>query len=113
MRFGLPTAVSYVKYIPWYQVYLSWNWSLLFHTSVDVLVLFTNPSILHLVHQVLFFRSKNDFEDWLMNPYVTKEERNNYVKLQIDFSSDVYRANVRGYKVTPVQLKDYGKNGMM
>lgn len=48
-----------------------------------------------------------------MNPYVTKEERNNYVKLQIDFSSDVYRANVRGYKVTPVQLKDYGKNGMM
>ena len=48
-----------------------------------------------------------------MNPYVKPAERADYVKLQVDFSSDVYKTNVKGYKVSPVQLKDYGKNGMM
>jgi len=57
------------------------------------------------------FRSKDDFEDWLLNPYHTQNQRDYLVKLRIDFFDEITkRNNIRGYKMTQVKSKSYGKH---
>jgi hypothetical protein len=59
-------------------------------------------------HKLLFFRSEADFDEWAANPYLTSQERNQLVKLTIDFINDVYKAgnnNLRGYRASPIQSK--------
>ena len=64
-------------------------------------------------NQILFFRSKVDFEEWISNPYLKKEERDVLVKLNVDFVNDLYRPNVNGYSVTRIRAKGYSRNGSL
>lgn len=64
-------------------------------------------------HNVLFFRSRTDFNEWATNPYLTDAERMNLVKLQIDLKNDVLQPGVRCYRATSVCKKAYGRWGLM
>jgi len=64
-------------------------------------------------NQILFFRSRADFEEWVSNPFLTKEARDALVKLDIDFINDLYKSNAKGYRPTSINLKDYAKHGML
>jgi hypothetical protein len=60
-------------------------------------------------HTMLWFRSENDFSEWLNNPYLTQSQRNFLIKLAVNFVHDLYKPNVRGYQVTQARTKAYGK----
>lgn len=68
--------------------------------------------IVHGNHRILFFRSKDDFDEWAANPYLTTHERNNKVKLAIDFKNDGYKPGftMDGYKISTIKSK-YIKEG--
>ncbi|KAL9185197.1 hypothetical protein ACHAXT_002974 [Thalassiosira profunda] len=63
--------------------------------------------------QLLFFRTFDDYIDWLNNPYHTAKAREFLVKLRVDFVSDLKKSSVMGYQVTQVRRKPYGKNVML
>jgi len=42
-----------------------------------------------------------------MNPYLTRNQRDFLVKLEVDFVEDAYKVNVRGYQVTNIRCKNY------
>ena len=46
-------------------------------------------------HTLYFFRSYQDFNDWVSNPYLTLEQRDFLVKLKVDFMGDLLKSNVR------------------
>jgi len=56
---------------------------------------------------ILFFRSHSDFDDWLTNPYLTKNQRNFLIKLKLDLVKDLDNDNVKGYQCTKIMLKAY------
>ena len=58
-------------------------------------------------HTLYFFRSNQDFNDWVSNPYLTLEQRDFLVKLKVDFMGDLLKSNVRGYQVTRARRKSY------
>lgn len=62
-------------------------------------------------NQLLFFRNKNDFEEWASNPYLQKTERDNLVKISVDFVNDMYMPNVSGYRATGIRMKVYSRDG--
>lgn len=65
-------------------------------------------------HNILiFFRSKKTFEEWLYNPYLSKDERAKLIKLGIDFKRDRNLPNLRGYQATKVRTKYYKRAGMI
>ncbi len=64
-------------------------------------------------HQVLFFRSRVDFEEWVSNPYLTKDNRDALVKLSVDFVNDFYKPSVNGYNVTNIHTKAYNRDGAL
>lgn len=59
-------------------------------------------------HTMLWFRSEDDFKDWLNNPYHDQAARNFLIKLAVNFVHDLYKPNVRGYQVTQCRTKAYG-----
>jgi hypothetical protein len=63
--------------------------------------------------QLLFFRSKNDFEEWISNPYLKEEQRTKLIKFSIDFANDVYQGIVQGYSVSTLSAKEYSRDGYM
>ena len=64
-------------------------------------------------NQILFYRSKNDFDEWISNPYLSKEERDKLVKLKVDFSNDRHMPNVQGYTISKLSQKAYNRDGYM
>ncbi len=64
-------------------------------------------------HQVLFFRSKVDFEEWISNPYLSAEERNGLIKQLVNFYVDSKSDDVKGYNVTPIENKTYKDQGLL
>ena len=56
-----------------------------------------------------FFRSKDDFEEWLLNPYLSKSDRGNLVKRYLKFDS----ANAKYFDMDKTRMKYYRKGGMM
>ena len=65
-------------------------------------------------HQILFFRTRNDFHEWATNPYITDEHRDDLVKVHIDFKNHVRLENLLGYKVSQITAKRYrSSNGFM
>lgn len=65
-------------------------------------------------HNILiFFKSKSTFEEWLYNPYLSKDERANLIKLGIDFKRDRNLPNLRGYQATRIRTKYYKRGGMV
>jgi len=65
------------------------------------------------LHKILFFRTKSDFEEWLTNPYLNKEERGNLIKAGIDLKCDIHQPGIRCFRTLPLRFKEYGKRGMM
>ena len=63
-------------------------------------------------HELYFFRSYNDFEDWVSNPYLTKPQRDFLIKMKIDLIEDLKKSSVRGYQTTNVRLKAYSHKAM-
>jgi len=57
--------------------------------------------------KLLIFRSSADFEDWVSNPYLTKNQRQFLIKMEVDFINDLQKVNVRGYQVTTIRSKTY------
>lgn len=60
---------------------------------------------------LLVFRSKDDFGDWLRNPYHSQRQREYLVKARLDFYSEMKKPDVRGFKMTEIKLKSYEKKG--
>lgn len=65
-------------------------------------------------NQILFFRSKYDFDEWAASPYITSQQRNNLVKMTVDFKNDIYKPHLgfkmKGYKVSSIKSK-YVRDG--
>mmetsp|Transcript_13889 Transcript_13889/g.15669 ORF Transcript_13889/g.15669 Transcript_13889/m.15669 type:complete len:335 (+) Transcript_13889:303-1307(+) len=61
-------------------------------------------------NQLYVFKSKNIFDEWMMNPHLSKMERKALVKLHIDFQSD---SRDHGYQASPLKTKYYRKGGMI
>ena len=57
--------------------------------------------------RILFFRSKEDFDEWAVNPYLSKQDRDKLVKLAVDFVNDAYKPGfkMKGYKVSAMKTK--------
>jgi len=63
---------------------------------------------------VLVFRSRADFEEWVSNPYMSEKEREELVKLRVEFKrSELDNLGVRCYRASALHSKDYGKSGTM
>jgi len=66
----------------------------------------------------LIFRSKVDFEEWINNPYLTPNERDDLLKFSVDFkdfkskTTSKSKGNTTGYRVSSLHRKDYGKSVM-
>jgi len=63
--------------------------------------------------QIMFFRSKNDFEECFSNPYLGEAEKRQLVKLKIDFSHDPDQPDLKGYSVSRMSTKSYARDGYM
>lgn len=63
------------------------------------------------LQEIYFFRSKTDFEEWVSNPYLSKEQRNSLVKMKVDFVRDLDEPFVEGYQVSMMSMKHYKKEG--
>jgi len=66
-------------------------------------------------HQILFFRSRSDFEEWVSNPFLRMDDRNALVKLTVDFKNDLYKPGIKlyGYGPTGIKTKGYSREGQM
>ena len=60
---------------------------------------------------LLVFRSRDDFDDWLNNPYHSQRQREYLVKAKLDFFGEMIKSDVRGFKMTDIKLKSYEKKG--
>jgi hypothetical protein len=56
-----------------------------------------------------FFRSKDDFDEWLLNPYLIKEKRAALVKRYLNFND----GEAVNFQVDKIGMKYYRKGGMM
>lgn len=60
-------------------------------------------------HVLYFFRSKEDFEEWLLNPYLSRESRASLVKRFLNFKDP----ESRNFIVGRASMKHYRNKGMM
>ncbi len=58
---------------------------------------------------LFFFRSKEDFEEWLLNPYLTKQSRAALVKRFLNFKD----SETKFFLVGKLSMKHYRNKGMM
>lgn len=67
---------------------------------------------------LLFFKTKEMFEDWVMDPYLSSRQRETLVKLRVDFGN-VDRSDgettsaeeIKGYITSPLKTKQYSYGG--
>ncbi len=64
-------------------------------------------------NQIIFFRSKSDFEEWISNPFLKENERKQLVKCKIDFVTDLEQPLMKGYSVSQTSSKAYARDGYM
>lgn len=57
--------------------------------------------------RIIFFRSKSDFDEWATNPLLNLVEREELVKLDIDFKDFTKKPGVKGYRAASLHMKDY------
>jgi len=58
--------------------------------------------------RIIFFRSKSDFEEWATNPLLNLVEREELIKLDVDFKDCGMKPGVKGYRAASLHMKDYG-----
>ena len=59
--------------------------------------------------QLCFFRSKEDFEEWLLNPHLSKKSRDVLMKRNLDFKQELLKM----YQIDKKRIKYYRKGGHM
>ena len=68
-------------------------------------------------NNVCFFRSKNDFVEWLINPFISNGQRKSLIKRRFDFnptnSSDPKKSLRMMYGLDQKRVKYYRKSGNM
>jgi hypothetical protein len=57
--------------------------------------------------QIIFFRCKEDYFEWVLNPYLGPTQRDQLVKLSIDFERDISPTGIKGYQCTVLKKKNY------
>eukprot|EP00588_Corethron_pennatum_P010219 CAMPEP_0194275588 /NCGR_PEP_ID=MMETSP0169-20130528/8383_1 /TAXON_ID=218684 /ORGANISM="Corethron pennatum, Strain L29A3" /LENGTH=348 /DNA_ID=CAMNT_0039019083 /DNA_START=125 /DNA_END=1171 /DNA_ORIENTATION=+ len=57
--------------------------------------------------QLLLFRNTDDYQVWITNNVITDKERNDLVKLKIDFLEECAKPEVGGFYLTETRLKHY------
>jgi len=63
---------------------------------------------------LLFFKTKEKFEDWIMNPHLNSTQREKMVKLRIDFNNSAdERLGIKGYQVSALKRKRYSSGGLL
>ena len=62
--------------------------------------------------QLRLFRSEDDFKSWRDNKALSDKERRQLVKLALDFVEDLRPESVKGYHVTEIKCKQYGKQNL-
>lgn len=83
---------------------------------------------LHLTHnfhakaygndQLLFFRNRFDFEDWVMDPNLSFNQREKLVKLRVNFTNPNISTRkdtetIKGFQCSPMKMKSYKTSGYM
>lgn len=68
--------------------------------------------------QLLFFRNRFDFEDWVKNPHLSFNQREKLVKLRVNFSNPNISTrkdteNIKGFQCSPMKMKSYKTSGYM
>jgi len=64
--------------------------------------------------RIIFFRSKSDFMEWATNPLLNLVEREELVKMEIDFKDFAKKPGVKGYRAASLHMKDYsGRTGLL
>ena len=63
--------------------------------------------------KVIFFRSKEDFEECFTNPYLRDDQREKLVKFSCDFVEDLDMNHFNGYRITRQSTKVYSRDGMV
>lgn len=64
-------------------------------------------------NSILIFRSHDDFEEWVNNPYLSREKREALIKLKIDLNKSDYSPDFLGYRPTHIQPKYYTRSGLL
>ncbi len=67
---------------------------------------------------LLIFKTKDMFDDWVMNPHLSSRQREALVKLRVDFidenqSSFTASSNINGYQISPIKMKRYSFGGTL
>jgi hypothetical protein len=62
---------------------------------------------------LIVFRTTKDYEEWLLNPYLSETERQLLIKFKMDFEKDLSVTGIRGYKSTEARKKYYRGRGML
>lgn len=57
--------------------------------------------------QIIFFRCKEDYFEWAMNSHLEPSERDQLIKLSIDFERIMSHTGIRGYQCTVLKKKNY------
>jgi len=65
--------------------------------------------ILYAQSYLCFFRSKDDFEEWMFNPYLSRDRRVKLIKRCLDFRPEA----LKSVEVDPIGKKFYRKGGTM
>ena len=69
--------------------------------------------IIYGVSQLIIFRCLSDYEEWLLNPYLSEDQRLSFIKLKIDFEKDLSVTGNRGYHCTKLLPKFYRNSGRL
>jgi len=69
-------------------------------------------------HTLLFFKTKDHFEDWAMDPNLSGRQREEKIKLRVDFrhpskSTSRDTEKIKGFQASVVKGKYYKSNGML
>lgn len=69
-------------------------------------------------HIMLFFKSRCHFDDWAMDPHLSARQREQLVKLRIDFRNPNFSTrketeNITGFVASSVKRKNYKSNGLL
>ena len=67
---------------------------------------------------VLIFKTKDKFDDWVMNPHLSSRQREDLVKLRVDFRNEnpnriSASSNIKGYQISPIKMKRYSFGGTL
>ena len=69
-------------------------------------------------HTIIFFKSRNYFDNWSMDPNLSRRQREELVKLRVDFHNPNFSTrketeNITGFQASAVKVKHYKSSGLL